>query len=77
MKSIPTKVLEQYKALIESFGNKVQYLGKRKGKSYYLFSFGENMITGFPEVVEYDGKEARPITGLAAVDIVSSFMPED
>ena len=77
MDDIPKIVQEEFRSLIEMFGNNVHLLGERDGVEFYIYDFSDDVDVGFPLIVSiFNGKITR-VEGFDAVRLVASFRLEN
>lgn len=77
MDDIPKIVQEEFRTLIEMFGNNVHLLGERDGVEFYIYDFSDDVDVGFPLIVSiFNGKITR-VEGFDAVRLVASFRLEN
>lgn len=72
---IPQPVLKAAKKLIDRYGNRLAFVGKYNGQNVYVFSFPDDVETGFPFLYLYDEKQQTvfTVTGPKTLDIISEI----
>ena len=74
-KDIPLKVLNTFKRFEEPLGN-IKYLGVINDTKYYLYSFPEEMDTGFPQIVSFKDNKVTDIEDFEALKIVNLLIKD-
>lgn len=74
--NIPKQVKDEARALIEQYGDSLEYLGGYEGQEAYMFKFPEDSCTGYPFVYLYDGNTATEISGPLSLDIIGLFVED-
>lgn len=70
---IPKSVLKAAKDLIYRYGERLVLVGRYNGQDVYVFSFPENVETGFPFLYLYDERRQSvfEVTGPEALEIIA------
>lgn len=73
--NIPQSVLRAAKKLIERYGERLAFIGTYKGQDVYVFSFPDDIESGFPFLYLYDEKRhsSVEVTGPDALDIIGAI----
>ena len=75
--NIPQKVVDAFSALIEIYGNCIEYIGEKKNKSYFWFNFPEDIDYGFPQVVCLKNGKVLNVEGFDAIKVLDLFNTKD
>lgn len=72
---IPQPILKAAKNLIDRYGKRLAYIGKYNDQDVYVYSFPDDVETGFPFLYLYDVKRQTvfTITGHEALEIISKI----
>lgn len=74
-KNIPHPVLKAAKHLINHYGERLVLIGSYANQEVYVFSFPDDVETGFPFLYLLDEKKqtAREITGSETLDLIGKL----
>ena len=73
-RKIPSAVRDAAEWYITRFGDRLSFLGESEGKEYYLYSFPDNLMLGFPAVFQFEDGEVLEIGGRLSLDIIGQFI---
>lgn len=75
LNTIPQPVLKAAQNLIDRYGKRLAFLGRYEGQDVYVFSFPDDVETGFPFLYLYDDNRQSVfvITGPKALDIIANI----
>lgn len=69
---IPKEVIDAAKGP-RSLGGTLVKICRYKGEDFYTYKYSEVMTIGFPEYYAWDGKRARVIYGVDALNLLSKL----
>lgn len=72
---VPDKVNKAAQSLIKEYGGSVKYLGKYQDKDAFSFS-ADDIDSDVVYAFLWDGKNVDTLSGMLAVDIVSSLVED-